>query len=185
MAEEKNKENKETVELSREYVINLRRNVIKAQKYRRAKKAILVLKQFLAKHMKVENRDVLKVKVDRYLNQEIWQRGIRKPLMRVKVKAVKKNGIVYAELAEIPDKVKFDMARDKKSQESAENIKKTIKEAEKKEESVEEKVEEAEKEKAVGEAEVKEQKLEAKQAKHESKPKQPKQQQIHRMALQK
>lgn len=167
-------------ELEREYVINLRHGVIRAQKYRRAKKAIRVLKEFLAKHMKVENRDLRNIKLDRYLNNEIWFRGIRKPLMKVKVKAIKKEGVVYAELAEIPEHVKWVMARDKKRVEKVGKVKagkaeeKEEKTAEQKEKESKDAVrihaEEKEKEKATVEAGMKEQKIEAKQAKHETKP---------------
>ncbi|MAG39440.1 hypothetical protein CMI41_00520 [Candidatus Pacearchaeota archaeon] len=109
----KKKEDKKP-ELVREYVVPLRRAFLKAPEYKKAKKAVKYLKEFLAKHMKVEDRDVKKVKIDKYLNNEIWHRGIRKPLPRVKVIAEKKEGIVYVRLAEIPEAVKFKMAKDEK-----------------------------------------------------------------------
>jgi ribosomal protein L31E len=101
-------------ELVREYVVPMRREFIKAPEYRKSKKAVKALKQFLAKHMKVVDRDIDKVKIDIYLNNEIWHRGIRKPLPRVKVIAEKRDGIVYARLAEVPEAVKFKMAKDEK-----------------------------------------------------------------------
>jgi len=101
----------EKAELEREYVIPLRRNAMKVPRYKRAKKAVKAIKEFLAKHMKVEDRDTRKVKVNMYLNNEVWFRGIKKPPAKIKVKAIKKDGIVYAELAEVPEKVKFDMAK--------------------------------------------------------------------------
>ena len=66
---------KDKVELQREYVVPMRRGFLKVPSYRKAKKAVAVLKQFIAKHMKVEDRDVRKVKLDMYLNEEIWHRG--------------------------------------------------------------------------------------------------------------
>lgn len=189
----------EKIELERIYVVNLRRQVMKAQKYRRAKKAIRTLKEFLAKHMHVENRDIRNVKVDRYLNDEIWQRGIKKPLMRVKVKAIKKNGIVYVELAEVPAFVKFKMDRENKQKNKVDEkqMKQIVKkEAEEKKETNRSVSPEGQKEesedikesvssahKGVSPEGQKDQK--AKQAKHTDKPKQPQQQQIKRMALQK
>ena len=101
-------------ELVREYVVPLRKSFTRVPEYKKAKKAVKYLKQFLAKHMKVEDRDLNKVKIDKYLNNEIWHRGIRKPLPRVKVIAEKKEGIVYVRLAEVPEIVKFKMARDEK-----------------------------------------------------------------------
>jgi large subunit ribosomal protein L31e len=183
------------VELEREYVIPLRRQVMKAQNYRKAKKAIRTIKEFLAKHMRVENRDLRLIKIDRYLNQEIWYRGIKHPPAKIKVKAIKKEGIVYVELAEIPEKVKWDMEKDKKKLIESSKVKtqdkskEVGKQAESKDsaksqaETAEQKVEEQEKEKASVEAGFKEQKLEAKQEKHQEKPKQPKQAQIQRKVM--
>ncbi|MDD2445137.1 MAG: 50S ribosomal protein L31e, partial [Candidatus Nanoarchaeia archaeon] len=88
----------EKIELERVYIVPLRKGFLKVPQYKRAKKAVKTLKEFLAKHMKVENRDLNKVKIDIYLNNEIWFKGIKKPLSKVKVKAKKINGIVYAEL---------------------------------------------------------------------------------------
>jgi large subunit ribosomal protein L31e len=178
------KEKEVKVELEREYVIPLRRQVMKAQNYRKAKKAIRTIKEFLAKHMRVENRDLRLIKIDRYLNQEIWYKGIKHPPAKIKVKAIKKEGIVYVELAEIPEKVKWDMEKDKKKLIEGSKVKTQDKpKEEKKQETTEQKVEEKEKEKASVEAGFKEQKLEAKQDKHQEKPKQPKQAQIQRKVM--
>jgi large subunit ribosomal protein L31e len=110
----KKKESEKKVELDRIYVVPLRKGYLKVPQYKRAKKAVKTLKEFLAKHMRVENRDLDKVKVDMYLNNEIWFRGIKKPLNKVKVHAKKIDGIVYAELAEVPEIVKFKMQKDAK-----------------------------------------------------------------------
>jgi len=189
MAEEK-KETKP--ELEREYVIPLKRRVLKVPRYRRAKKAVRTIKEFVAKHMRVENRDLNKVKIDRYLNNEIWFRGIKNPPSKIKVKAVKKDGIVEVKLAEIPEKVKWDMKKDEKRKEvdkkKLEKIaKKEASEEEIKEERAgeENKEETKEKEQATVDAGLKAQKQQSKEAKHTEKHKQPKQHQIHRMALKK
>lgn len=152
----------EAIELSREYVVPLRAGFKKAQKYRRAKKAVLVLKTFLAKHMKVADRDLRLVKLDNYLNQELWYRGIRNPIHKIKVKAVKKGGIVYAELAEIPEVVKFKMQKDQK-------VLNRVVPTEPKVVAKEEKPttkDETEKEKATAEQGMKENKTQAKAQKH-------------------
>lgn len=154
---------KEITELEREYVIPLRKEYLKVQKFRKAKKAVKAIKQFLAKHMKVEERDIRKVKVDRYLNEEIWAKGIAKPPTKIKVKAIKKDGIVYAELAEIPEYVKFKMAKDKKIHTAPIN-EKTIKTAKKTEITPEK-----EKEKSSVESGMKTQKTAANTAKHTTK----------------
>jgi large subunit ribosomal protein L31e len=152
------------VELEREYVIPLRRAVIKSPRFGRAKKAIKTMQIFLAKHMKVENRDTRLVKIDRYLNNEIWFRGIKQPPKSIKVKAVKRDGIVYAELAEVPEHVKFLMAKDKKRHTAAVEMP----EHEHKHETAEEKKEESEKDKATQEAGLKANKQAHKAEKHTS-----------------
>jgi large subunit ribosomal protein L31e len=104
----------EKIELERVYIVPLRKGFLKVPQYKRAKKAVKTLKEFLAKHMKVENRDLNNVKIDIYLNNEIWFKGIKKPLSKVKVKAKKINGIVYAELEDISDYVKWTKQKNDK-----------------------------------------------------------------------
>jgi large subunit ribosomal protein L31e len=71
-------------ELKREYVIPLRRKTRFAPKWRRSKKAVSVLREFIKKHMKTDN-----VIVCRELNEAIWQRGIKNPPGKVSVIALK------------------------------------------------------------------------------------------------
>jgi len=108
----KDKKVEAKVELEREYVVPLKRGVLNVPHYRRAKKAVKVLKQFMVRHMNIRDGDLRKVKVDINLNNEIWFRGIKKPMNKVKVKATKIDGIVYVELAEIPAAVGFKIARE-------------------------------------------------------------------------
>ncbi|MFA5173682.1 MAG: 50S ribosomal protein L31e [Candidatus Pacearchaeota archaeon] len=94
--------------LEREYIVPLRKGFLKVQDYRRGKKALRVLKEFVARHMKVYDRDLRNVKVDILLNNEIRSRGIRNPPAKIKIKAKKfDSGIVRVELAEMPEYVKF------------------------------------------------------------------------------
>ena len=146
-------EKQEKIILEREYTVNLRKKCIKTPRYKRANKAVKSLKQFIAKHMKVEDRDLRKVKLDKWLNNEMWKRGIQKPLMKVKVKVKKfDNGIVKVELAEIPEFIKFKIEREKKLAEVSE------KKVEKKEEKEKKKTEEEKKEEAEKEEEKEEKK---------------------------
>ena len=69
--------------------------------------------------MKVRDRDLNKIKIDKYLNEELWFRGIRNPPARIKVKAVKEGEIVRAELAEMPENLKFKKAREEKRETKA------------------------------------------------------------------
>jgi large subunit ribosomal protein L31e len=169
---EKKKEKEEKIELEREYIIPLKMQVLKVPRYRRAKKAVKTIKEFLAKHMKVEDRDIKKVKINIYLNNEIWFRGIKKPANKIKVKAVKKGGIVYAELAEVPEIIKFKIQKEKRIKEQSEKqkVKMPVHEEKPQEEKTEEqKVDEKEKEKASVEAGLEMQKEAAKEMKHTAK----------------
>lgn len=191
----------EKEKLEREYVIPLRNKWKRVPRYKRANKAVKAIKEFLAKHMKIRDRDLKKIKIDKYLNEEIWFRGIKKPPSRIKVKAVKEDDIVKAELYELPEKLKFKKAReDKKETKATEGIKpkevppipgekteelkeegikkEDSKKEEKESDKEEKKVEAKEKKAAVVEAGQKMEKESAKKAKHVDKiqGKQPKRQ---------
>jgi len=81
--------------IERNYNVPLRREFLKAPKYRRAKSAINALKRFLQKHMKSEE-----IYIGRRLNEKIWEKGIKNPPHHVAITVVKEDdGKVYAELA--------------------------------------------------------------------------------------
>jgi len=165
MADKKIKNKEEKIELQREYVVPMRRGFLKVPCYKKANKAITTLKEFIAKHMKVENRDLNKVKLNIYLNNEIWSRGIKNPLHKIKVKAIKRAGIVYVELADIPDHVKYEM---QKAEKRSLRVQKSEEKPEVKteEKSDEAKTEEKEDDKSLQEKALKENKAEAKAQKH-------------------
>lgn len=72
-------------ELKREYVIPLRRKSSTVPKWRRSKKAMSVLKEFVKKHMK---SDI--VIIGNELNEKIWKNGIKNPPGKVSVITLKK-----------------------------------------------------------------------------------------------
>src|SRR3989344_6821626 len=169
MADQKSQTSQEP--LIREYTIPLRRHWINVPRYERTGKAIKAIKKFIAKHMKVPERDINKVKLDVYLNNDIWFRGSRKPPAKIKVRAIKENDIVKVEFFEIPQHVKFLKAKDQKFRKAAEKPKEEKKEAkdeERKEETKteEQKKDEKEKETSVAEQRMKEIKQEVKAEKH-------------------
>ena len=127
--------------LEREYVIPLRREWMKVPRYKRTARGVKAVKKFVARHMGIRDRDLNKIKLDVYLNNEIWFRGGKKPPSKIKVKAVKEENIVRVELVEAPERIKFLKARD------AKRHKKIVKEKveEKKESGLEEKIEKADK----------------------------------------
>lgn len=172
--------------LEREYVIPLRKEWRKVANYRRTGRAIKEIKKFIARHMKVPERNTENVKIDSYLNQEIWFRGKTKPPAKIKVRAVKEGDKVLVYLLEMPSELKFrKIKQDRlmlKLRPRAEESKKTEDKKKIEEKTEEEKKEEVEKEKSVAEFKEKEIKKDAKAKKHTTKVKEP---QYHRMALQK
>ena len=118
--------------LEREYVVPLRKEWLKVPRYKRAKKALRALKEFMVQHMQIYDRDIRKIKVDVYLNNEIKFRGNKKPLHKIKVKAIKyDNGIVEVKLVNLPKHIEFEVARNaKKAVELAKNVEKSDKKAE-------------------------------------------------------
>ena len=141
---------------------------------------------FIAKHMKVEDRDPNKVKLDVYLNNDLWFRGRANPPSRVKVKARKEGDKVLVTFVEIPESVKFLKAKNErihqKADKIADKVSKEPADEKAKASSEEEKKEEVEKEKSVAEHNMKEAEKDSKVQKHVTQVKEPK---IQRMALKK
>lgn len=100
MADKKEKKKKVEIKLERVYNVPLRRQWLKAPLYRRAKRAISALRQFLARNMKT---DIKQVRIGKYANLKMWERGIRFPPHHIKVIAKKdEEGFVLAELEGAP-----------------------------------------------------------------------------------
>ena len=80
--------------LERTYIIPMRKNFIRRAKYKRAKRAVNIVREFLEKHMKSSD-----VKLGQMINRELWKRGIKNPPGKIKVVAIKDDkGTVKAEL---------------------------------------------------------------------------------------
>lgn len=195
MAIKKKKEIKEKIE--REYVIPLREKTRPVPRYKKTPKAVKTVKEFLVRHMKIRDRDLRKIKIDPFLNEILWFRGIKRPPHQIKVKVIKLGEIVTVQAVDLPKSIEFkkkrlekrettakEMAEKKKTlmQKAKEQMQgtapKTEEEKEKEQEDqeekdkdkdgVEDKVEEKEKQKAVGETAEKQAKAQAKQAKHQA-----------------
>lgn len=183
---------KNTKALEREYVIPLRRFWVNVPHYERTGKAIKTIKKFIAKHMKVTDRDVNNVRLDVFFNNEMWQRGRTNPPAKVKVKAIKEGELVKVTLADMPERMKFHKARvekmHKKAEKAPETLAQTAANALKPAQSAEgtkteeQKIDEKEKEKATAEANAKIIDQQTKTQKHTSKVKE---ESYHRMALKK
>jgi large subunit ribosomal protein L31e len=135
----KKKENK--IILERVYNVPLRQEFLKVPIFKRAKKAVKALKEFLEKHMKSD-----KVKIGKYANLKIWENSIKNPPHHIKVVAKKdEEGNVFAELEGAP--VEKPVEPVKKKETKNEDKKATTVE-EKDIKALEEKVEIAKEEKA-------------------------------------
>ncbi len=75
-------------------VLNLRKNVVKKQNWRRSEVASLVLRRVLKRHLKTD-----KIKISPSLNNFIWKRGIKNPELKVRVKIVKDGEFYKVDLA--------------------------------------------------------------------------------------
>ena len=149
-----------------QYVIPLRREWMKVSRYKRTARSVKAIKEFIAKHMKVPDRDVSKVRLDVYLNNEMWFRGCKKPVGKVKVKAKKDGDLIRVELVDVPEKVKFARARHEKLHKKAVKKETPKTEVKKEEKSEEEKKVESEKIKSVEKAQTKIAEKTAKAQKH-------------------
>ena len=78
------------------YTIPLR--VVKSvPAWKRANRAVTEVKNFLVRHLKVEST---KIKIDRTINEHLWEKGCEKPPLSIRIRAVKfADGEVQAELA--------------------------------------------------------------------------------------
>ena len=121
--------------LERTYNVPLRKEYMKAPRWNRTKKAVIALRQFLAKHMKSEN-----VLLSKKLNEEMWKHGIQNPPHHIKVKVIKDDkGVVKADLfaaekpasKKTPAEKKEKAAAQKKSKAAAKEKTEAVKEAKK------------------------------------------------------
>jgi len=88
-------------ENERIYTVPLR-EAFRAQRYRRAERAITAIKDFTKQHMKA-----VKVVIDTSVNESVWARGIRSPPRRIRVKMTKDTeGTVTVTLAEAEEDAK-------------------------------------------------------------------------------
>ncbi len=106
--------------VERTYTIPLRKEWLKSVKYKRAKKAVRAVREFLARHMKTDDENI---RLGKYINLELWKHGIRRPPSRIKINVTKDDkGIVRAELAGAPVEKKKEK-KPKKGEKKAEEKK--------------------------------------------------------------
>ncbi len=96
---------------TRTYTIPLRKGFLKAPKWRRSKRAVSEVRNFLIKHTKTED-----IKIGRWLNEEIWKHGGKNPPGKVKVEIKKEKDFVTAELVELSPRAKRLMEAEAKKE---------------------------------------------------------------------
>jgi len=138
-------------EAERVYTINLGK-VWLSPNNQRAKRAINMIREFTEHHMKTGQ-----IKIDQDLSHAIWERGIRSPPRKIRVKMAKTDD-GYVMVSPYEDEVKPKAKKEEKTE--AKDEKKEEKPAKKEEKKTEEKKAEAkvEKPKAEKKAEPKEEK---------------------------
>ncbi|MCD6557659.1 MAG: 50S ribosomal protein L31e [Candidatus Aenigmarchaeota archaeon] len=72
--------------MERIFTIPLRK-AYRKPRTRRTPTAMRLIKLYLQRHMKLKNSDI-EIKIGKHLNETLWNRGIRYPPRRVRVKAV-------------------------------------------------------------------------------------------------
>ena len=77
-------------DLERIYVIPLR-GAYEGVRTKRSRKAVKIVRGFIARHMKAEEEEV---SISEAVNALIWKRGIQKPPRKIKVRAVKSGDAV-------------------------------------------------------------------------------------------
>lgn len=148
-------------EAERVYTINLGKAWLSPNN-QRAKRAINMIKEFSRRHMKTEQ-----IKIDQELSQAVWQRGIRSPPRKIRVKMAKTDdGYVLVSPYEEDVKPKADEKPKKEKSKAAKE------EKEQKEEQVETKEKSDEPKPEAKETKPKEDKKEKtkKESKSEKKP---------------
>ena len=112
----------ETKLIERVYNVPLRKEYMKVPRWKRTKKAVKALREFLVKHMKSED-----VSLSRELNEKVWHHGIKNPPHHVKVTVTKNSeGKVKAQLfgVKIKEKKKVEKKPKSKLAEKIEQLKK-------------------------------------------------------------
>ena len=89
--------NDEEIQEERYYVVPLaKKGFEKSPRWKRSKKAMIVLREFLTRHMKPEGD----VYISQELNERVWENGIKNPPRKIRIRCTKSvDGIVRAYLA--------------------------------------------------------------------------------------
>jgi len=124
------------------YTINLKREFLKAPRWKNSQKASYAVRKFLERHMKIDEN---KIKIGSSITEKIWEHGNQNPPNKIRIKVIQTDeGIVKAEMfgtvfsEELVQEKKKEKPKEEKSKEEPKEEKKQ----EIKEKSKEEKEEE-------------------------------------------
>ena len=106
------------------YIIPLRSRWLRAPKYKRSKRAVGALREYLSRHLKRN------VRIGKYLNHAIWSQGHKMPPGKVKVRIEEDKESMTAELFDAP-RAKKEEKVEKKKEVKAEETKPEVKEEKK------------------------------------------------------
>ncbi len=165
--------------LEREYIIPLKRKTLGVPVYRKAKRAVNAIKEFMVRHMKSND-----ISMGKYLNEHIWRHGMKNPPGKVKVTAYKDDkGKVFVELFGAPK----DKPKEKKKGKK-EGKKEAPKEAVKEAEIIKEEVKEMKEHKAEEAKKVEHEEIAELQREHPKQhapkaPKEPKSQELRKKEM--
>ncbi|MCM8830602.1 MAG: 60S ribosomal protein L31 [Candidatus Omnitrophica bacterium] len=113
---------KKEEKIERVYVVNLSK-AYKTVRQKRARKSIMLLKEFIARHLK---EDQGKIRVSNKLNQKIFENSIKQPPKKLKIRVIKDKTMTKAYLfdEEIEQKPKNKKEETKEKKENQETDKK-------------------------------------------------------------
>jgi len=131
---------------SRTYIVPLRKAWLKVPKWRRSKRAVAALRNFILRHAKTKE-----VKIGKWLNEALWARGAKNPPAKITISVKKEKEVAKAELAVLPPRAK---RLAEKTKARAEERKKKEAERKAKEEEKKKKTEEHKKKKSEEKKEI-------------------------------
>jgi len=105
------------------YTINLRKATLKAPRWEKSKKSVVVVRNFLKRHMKGDE-----VKVGKSITEIVWKSGNQNPPKSIRIHAVQtedeeKKKIIRAELLGVPFPEEKEKKKEKKKEEKKEEPK--------------------------------------------------------------
>jgi len=127
------KEKEAKIVLERTYNVPLRRRWRYAPRYKKAKKAVTTLKEFIIKHMKPakDEKGRILLKIGKYANDEIWKHGMKNPPHHIKVDSKKdEKGLVTVELTGAPKEEEKKPKKKEEKKETKEEVEKKEKQKE-------------------------------------------------------